>query len=224
MSKAAEGRVVRWQNLAKVALFILLIVAGNYLTHFITGLLDFDIRPSNEGAVHRTILIAATLYSLLLAIPFVPGAEIGIALMAMLGPPISLLVYACTIAGLTISFVIGRLFPLKMLIRFMLRLRLTQAASFLESLEPLDRNERLAVLVEKAPNRILPFLLQHRHIALALALNIPGNFVIGGGGGIAMFAGISRLYSLPAFLLIIALAVSPVPLAVFLIGKSVLAV
>ena len=99
MSKAAEGRVVRWQNLAKVALFILLIVAGNYLTHFITGLLDFDIRPSNEGAVHRTILIAATLYSLLLAIPFVPGAEIGIALMAMLGPPISLLVYACTIAG-----------------------------------------------------------------------------------------------------------------------------
>ena len=82
----------------------------------------------------------------------------------------------------------------------------------------------LAVLVEKAPNRILPFLLQHRHIALALALNIPGNFVIGGGGGIAMFAGISRLYSLPAFLLIIALAVSPVPLAVFLIGKSVLAV
>jgi len=224
MSKAADGGVLRWQVFAKVALFVLLIVAGNYLTHFITGLLDFDIRPSNEDAVHHTILIAATLYSLLLAIPFVPGAEIGIALMAMLGPPISLLVYACTIAGLTISYIIGRLIPLKMLIRFMLRLRLTRTASFLESLEPLDQTERLAVLVEKAPTRILPFLLQHRHLALALALNIPGNFVIGGGGGIAIFAGISRLYSLPAFLLTVALAVSPVPLAVFLVGKSVLSI
>lgn len=223
MSDTPDGGMFHWQALAKVMLLVLLIIAGNYLTHVITGLLDFEIRPSNEDAVHRSILIAATLYSVLLAIPFVPGAEIGIALMTMLGPPIALLVYACTVAGLTISYVIGRLVPIKMLIEFVLRLRLTRTANFLESLEPLDRDERLAVLVEKAPTRILPFLLQHRHIALAIALNIPGNFVIGGGGGIAIFAGISRLYSMPAFLLTVAVAVSPVPLAVFLIGKSVLA-
>lgn len=203
-------------------LLICLIVAGNYLTHVITSALDFDIRPSNEDAVHRTILIAATLYSVLLAIPFVPGAEIGLALIAMLGPSIALLVYLCTVAGLTISFIVGRYIPLGMLISIVERLGLMRTTAFLKSVEPLNGQQRLELLVEKAPTRFLPFLLRHRYFALAVVLNIPGNFIVGGGGGITLFAGVSRLFSTPAFLLTVGVAVSPVPLAVFVLGKSIL--
>jgi hypothetical protein len=47
-------------------------------------------------------------------------------------------------------------------------------------------------------------------------LNIPGNIVIGGGGGIAMIAGLTGLYSFPRYLLTIAIAVAPIPLAITL--------
>jgi hypothetical protein len=99
---------------------------------------------------------------------------------------------------------------------------MTRAAAFLKSIEKLDGQQRLQVLIEKAPIRFLPFLLRHRYLSLAVALNLPGNFIVGGGGGIALFAGISRLFSVPAFILTVALAVSPVPLAVFLLGRHVL--
>ena len=56
------------------------------------------------------------------------------------------------------------------------------------------------------------------YLALAVALNIPGNYLIGGGGGIALFAGVSRLFSVPGFVITIMLAVAPVPLAVMIFG------
>jgi hypothetical protein len=42
-------------------------------------------------------------------------------------------------------------------------------------------------------------------------INMPGNSLIGGGGGIAMAAGYSRAFSYPAFLACAAVAVAPVP-------------
>jgi hypothetical protein len=82
--------------------------------------------------------------------------------------------------------------------------------------------DRLTFLASKAPNRYVPFLLRHRYLALAVLVNLPGNIVIGGGGGIALVAGASRLYSLPRFVATIAIAVSPVPLAVLVFGKEIL--
>lgn len=222
MSMAQGVSIFRWQTILKIMLLICLIVAGNYLTHAITSALAFDIRPSNEDAVHRTILIAATLYLVLLAIPFVPGAEIGLALIAMLGPSIALLVYLCTVVGLTISFIVGRFIPLAMLIGIVERLGLMRTTVFLKSVEPLNGQQRLELLINKAPTRFLPFLLRHRYLALAVALNLPGNFIVGGGGGITLFAGVSRLFSTPAFLLTVGLAVSPVPLAAVFLGKGIL--
>ena len=223
MGKGPPLSIFRWQTLAKIALLICLIVVGNYLTHAIATALDFDIRPTNEEVVHRSILVAAAVYTLLLAIPFVPGAEIGLALIAMLGPPIAFLVYVCTVAGVTISFLVGRLIPLNLLIRFVEGLGLAKTSALLKSIEPLDGQQRLQALTQNAPVRFLPFMLKYRYFALAVALNVPGNFVIGGGGGIALFAGVSRLFSLPLFLITVAIAVSPVPLAVFILGKDILA-
>jgi hypothetical protein len=90
----------------------------------------------------------------------------------------------------------------------------------LKEIEPLNKKQRLSYLTSKAPKRLLPLLLRYRYLALAAALNIPGNYLIGGGGGIALFAGVSRLYSVPGFLITIALAVAPVPMAVLLFGTE----
>jgi len=56
------------------------------------------------------------------------------------------------------------------------------------------------------------------HIAMALAVNMPGNSIIGGGGGIMIIAGLSGIFTpLPTFVTIV-IAVSPVPLAVMFLG------
>jgi hypothetical protein len=184
---------------------------------------QFTIRPGNEDAVHRSIMISAALYAVLLAIPFVPGAEIGLGLIAALGPPIAILVYLCTVSGLTLSFIIGRLIPLSVLIRVARDIGLERTGRLLETIEPLDREQRLEYLLDRAPRRLLPVLLRYRYLALAVALNIPGNYLIGGGGGIALFAGVSRIFSVTGFLLTIAFAVAPVPVAVLVFGIRVTA-
>ncbi len=54
-----------------------------------------------------------------------------------------------------------------------------------------------------------------------MALNIPGNTLIGGGGGISLAAGMSRLFRVWRFLLVLAIAVAPVPLIIVLTGTDV---
>lgn len=214
---------IRWTTIAKIVVAVMVVIAANIFARETIDTLSFPIRISTEDAVHRTIMTSAALYSLLLAIPFVPGAEIGVGLMLMLGPRIALLVYLCTVVGLSLSFVIGRLIPLSVLIRFSKDVGLGRTSRLLAEIEPLGKKERIAFLVGKAPKRILPFLLRHRYLALAAALNIPGNYLVGGGGGIALFAGVSRLFSIPGFFITIFLAVAPVPLAVLIFGTAFLA-
>lgn len=201
---------------------ISLLVAANFLAHGIADALNFQIRPGNEDAVHRTIMASAALYSILLAIPFVPGAEVGLAMITVLGPAIALLVYVCTVAGLSLSFFVGRIIPLSALIRFTEDINFDRTNKLLKDMETRGKHEKLEYLVNMAPNRFFPVLLRCRYVALGIALNIPGNFLIGGGGGIALFAGISRLYSFPGFLVTVAIAVAPIPVAVLVFGTEFL--
>jgi hypothetical protein len=62
--------------------------------------------------------------------------------------------------------------------------------------------------------------LKYRYVALLVAINVPGNIVIGGGGEIALMAGMSRLFSVPLYLLTIAIAVSPIPVLLILFGEN----
>jgi hypothetical protein len=118
---------------------------------------------------------------------------------------------------------VGRLIPLSSLIQFAEDIKLDRTSKLLKDIEPLDKQEMLAFLANKTPNRLLTILLRYRYLALAVALNVPGNFLIGGGGGIALFAGVSRLYSIPGYLLTIAISVAPVPIAVLVFGTGILA-
>ncbi len=168
-------------------------------------------------------MASAALFTILLAIPFVPGAEIGLAMLTMLGPPIAILVYGCGVVGLSLSFAAGRILPFGLLVRLAAAFRLRSIAASLEALAPLDYEARLNFLMHNAPNRVLPFVLRHRYLGLALALNVPGNVIVGGGGGLLLMAGVSRIYAPLPTLLAIALGVAPAPLAVLAFGKNVLA-
>ena len=222
MEADRQGAGVSWQTIAKLLFFAALLVWLNFIARDAIDALDFEIRPSNEDAVHRTIMASAALYALLLAIPFVPGAEIGIALIVMLGPAIAVLVYLCTLTGLAISFIVGRLIPVSVLARLARDCKLYKTSQLLERIEPLNQKQRLDLLLRLAPNRFFPALLRFRYLALALVLNVPGNYLIGGGGGIALIAGASRLYTVPGFALTILVAVAPVPLLVLIFGTGIL--
>jgi hypothetical protein len=176
MENGQTATGIRWRRIVIIVCVITLLIAANLVARNYIDVLSFPIRPGNEDAVHRTIMISATLYAIMLAVPFVPGAEIGVALMAMLGPQIALLVYLCTLAGLSLSFILGRLIPVKALINMAKDLKLERTRQLLQDIEPLDKKERLDLLINRAPKRMVPLLLRYRYFALAAALNTPGNW------------------------------------------------
>lgn len=164
--------------------------------------------------MHRLILAVIICYIILLAIPFMPGVEVGLSLIAFLGPKIIFLVYVSTIFALVVAYAAGRFIPVRHCASAFGFVGLTRAQELMNRLAPLTAEQRLAYLTENATKGVLPFLLRHRFIALAAAINLPGNVLIGGGGGIAMLAGMSGIFPFPMYLLTIALAVGPVPLVI----------
>ncbi len=200
-------------------LLIAVVALGNLLTQWIIDGFDFEITPVNEANVHRLIMTSMIAYAILMAIPFVPAAEIGLAVMMILGPKIVPLVYLCTLISLMLGFLVGRFIPDKALVTLLKDLRLHRASRFLGELESLDASQRLNLILTRSPRRLFPFLIKYRYIALLLAINLPGNIVIGGGGGIAMMAGMSRLFSAPYYFLTIAIAVAPFPLLLVTFGE-----
>lgn len=199
---------------------VCLIILGNFLSQWVLEGLDFEITPVNEPTVHRIIITSMIAYTILMAIPFVPGAEIGLGVMMILGPKIVPLVYFCTLVSLFLSFIVGRLIPGKFLINFLHTLHLQKASLLLNELEGLTPQKRFDLLIERSPKKIAPLLLKYRYLALLIVINTPGNIVAGGGGGIALSAGMSRLFTPPLFLLTIAVSVSPVPLFLIFFGVS----
>lgn len=213
---ASQGMII-----IKIVALIALLVIASWGAHLIRDALDLQIRPDNEQQVHRAIMLGAVAYIGLLALPFVPGAEIGLAMLAAFGPAIAPLIYICTVASMTLAFALGRFLPIGTLERALSFLRMRRAAALVARAAPLSQEERLAMLLDGQEKRILSLALRYRYVALALAVNTPGNSVIGGGGGIMIMAGLSGIFSPLATLLTIALAVSPVPLAVIFLGLQI---
>lgn len=210
----------RSKTILKIFLVICLIVIGNVIVRWFTEQLDLELKPSNEATVHKIIIASMIAYTILIAIPFVPGVEIGLAVIMILGPKIVALVYLCTLIGLSLSFMIGRFIPERVLVNLLRDIRLNKASNLLASLEGLDAQNRLKTMLQKSPKKFVPVLLKHRYIALMLAINLPGNTVIGGGGGISLMAGLSRLFRLPVFILAVAVAISPASIAWLVFGKK----
>lgn len=174
--------------------------------------------PHTEDILHRAVITGTAAYVVLMAIPFVPGAEIGLTLLTALGGAIAPLVYLATAASLMIAYLIGRLLPPTLLQRGLSSLGLARAALFVEEAAAMTDEDLQQSIASASGPKFLKALLRYRYIALALAVNTPGNVVLGGGGGIAMMAGLSRLFDPLPFLLTVLIAVLPVPL-MFYVGQ-----
>ena len=195
-----------------------LVAGGIAAGHWLTELVEMDLRPSTEPRIHTMLMFATAVYMLAAATPFVPGAEIGAFLMITFGKPIALLVYAAMVGALLAAFLAGRFVPATILASAFGFLGLQRARVLVERMHELPPQERLSFLIARAPTRIVPTLLRHRYAAVVLVLNIPGNTLVGGGGGIALLAGMSGLFTSFYFAVAVAVAVAPIPLLVLLTG------
>lgn len=209
----------RKRLLALLTMYLAIIVAGHYGGEYLRAYWEFNNpngRPLNAGYF---LVFGVGLYIVFLALPFVPGIEISVALFAAFGKDAALIIYLSSIVSLGISYLVGRIFSVRVITSLFKFLKLEDAAQFTQRLEPLTPQQRLEILTVNAPPHLTPFLIRYRYIALALALNIPGNAIIGGGGGIAMLAGISGLFRMFPFAIAIAIALTPIPFAFYVMGK-----
>ena len=223
MSAGAAGAGGRrapgpWGVGLRLALLLGVVVLGGWGAHLLKEALDLTVMPSNEKQLHRVLMLGAGAYVALLALPFVPGAEIGIAMLTVFGAAIAPLVYAATVAAMMLSYLVGRLLPPTTLAWLLSLLRLRRAAELVGRAAALPAEARLALLLEGAPPRTVGPALRHRYLALAVLVNLPGNAVLGGGGGIMLLAGSSGIFAPAATFAAVAVAVSPVPIAVMLFG------
>ena len=187
----------------------------NYGGTWLIQQIEFQLFPRHESMLQFIVLGATLLYILLMALPFMPGIEIGLAVMILLGSKGALLIYLSTVLALSISFVIGRMTPPHLIRQLLDWFHLYRASALVAQLEPLDQQQRLKLLYEKAPSKLVPFLLEHRYLAIVAILNLPGNALIGGGGGIGVIAGMSKIFPFYAFISVVAVATAPVPLFFF---------
>ena len=133
-------------------------------------------------------------YIVLISCPFVPGVELGIVLMAVGDPLLILLVYLMTVIAFSVVYGIGAF----------CRKRLGTTVKLFcpidKSIES-DLVSRKSLLFKSANS---PYLL------IGLLLNMPGNFLLG-GGGISMMCDYSRKVCWSGFVITTVVAVTPLP-------------
>ncbi len=219
METPSDGIKRRLRILFIVFVYGILFAGGHWGGGWLIDFFSKDIAAIVEGHEAHVLMGGIALFIILMAAPFMPGIEISLGLLALFGPKAAVPVFAATVVALTLSWLIGRTLPISLIAALFRALGLQRAKALVQRLQPLNAEQRFEVLIDHAPRRIIPMLLKRRYIALVIALNIPGNAVIGGGGGIALLAGMSGLFTFPLFLFSVSLAALPVPLFVLLSGS-----
>ncbi|MBT8368638.1 MAG: hypothetical protein KJP23_28425 [Deltaproteobacteria bacterium] len=194
-----------------------LMVTAFWLDYWLRGEMGiahkFNVFMEGRWSV-RVLIGGGILYALLLSLPFVPGVELGVLLMCVFGKEGIVLVYFATVAGLSLAFIMGRLLPKKRLESRLQRLGFSQNCD-----NPGEEIDGMLVQLSRnrkpGQNRYRSFLSKYRYLTIAVLFNMPGNYLIGGGGGIALLCGLSRRISWKWFFLTVVVAVSPVPLLAF---------
>jgi len=203
------------RTLARLGLIALLAMGLHVVFVWAEGWIT---RNEYGWAMPGILLAVLVIYAVLIAIPFVPGVEIGLSVLAAGGAEIAPLVWLATACGLSLAFVVGCTVPLAWLRRVLTDLHMIRAAHLVARFETLPRKGRVAFVHSLLPRKYCGWIVRYRYVNLAVLINIPGNSVIGGGGGIAFLSGLSGTFRAPLALVTIALATAPVPFAVWLFG------
>ncbi len=203
------------RTLFRVAALVVMFLAIHQLLNWL-NVQAADPDNNWSAPMHLGIILLILLaYAVLIATPFVPGIEIGFGLAAMQGPSIAPLLYIFTVLGLSTSYLVGRFVHASYVEQVLRDIGLKRAAQFIAEMDQLSTQERLDLLRNRLPKFLAPVLADGRYLMLAVLINIPGNAIIGGGGGICLGCGLSRIFTPGLTLLVIAIAVLPFPLGVY---------
>jgi len=146
------------------------------------------------------LTIICLIYSLILMMPFMPGIEIGVMIMLLFGQAGIIGAWLATIVGLSLAFLLGGYFKRSAPIQKLLT-NLTQLS------QPVSQPSRR----QQCTTFALSLMASHPYISVALLINIPGNALLGGGGGIALCAGALSTMKVHRFALTVGLASSLIP-------------
>ena len=208
--KTSTGRKSRiWSVIAIMLLFFMVGAWSNDYLHS-------QLWPINLEQTQMLIGCLILAYAVCMMLPFMPAIELGLLLLAMLDIQGVVWLYLVTVLALTASYGMGRLIPVSMLKKLFQYLHFQRASDLLCSAGECGEKEQINRFIEQAPKRLIPFLLRHRYCVFAVAINTPGNMIIGGAGGIAMMSGFSRIYGFGRFVLTVLIAVSPLPILTIL--------
>ncbi|UCH73858.1 MAG: hypothetical protein JSU82_16310 [Rhodospirillales bacterium] len=196
-------------------IWVALIVFGHYLSHLEVVEIRETLASLRESMGMGALVASAVTLAILLGLPFVPSVEMGLLMMTVFGRDGAVAAWLATISGLSLAYAAGRYMPVEWVGHWLARHGLTNTSAPTEQ-SALARFVRQTRLGTTRTGRLAAFLLRHRYLLFALLINMPGNSVLGGGGGIALISGFTRLYRWPWFVVTIALASLPIPLLVFL--------
>lgn len=155
------------------------------------------------------LLLIGRIYAIALAMPFVPGVELGLLMIALFGTAGALGACLATIAGLVLSLSVGTLLPAGLTLGILERLRIDPTGGCI--MPGARRNQGVSAARSGWSRRLGGLLLRHRYLAFAVSLNFPGNSAVGGGGGLALLCGMSGQFGWRAFAATAALATPPLP-------------
>jgi hypothetical protein len=200
------------RGISVLAMWSIILVLGHQLSHEgFHQLQDILAAASGEIGIYG-LLIGAFVYVLVLALPFVPGMEFGLLLMVLFGREGVIIAYVATIVGLSLAYLVAQTVPNTITLKWMNKLGLSDAAN-----NPKDAIDAIVVggnTAGGAAARLGNFLLSHRYLTLAVCVNLPGNSVLGGGGGIAALCGLSRQFHWWRYVLTLIVATAPLPLLI----------
>tara|TARA_R110001592_G_scaffold64165_1_gene196973 strand:+ start:14080 stop:14655 length:576 start_codon:yes stop_codon:yes gene_type:complete len=180
-----------WTNIAIKCCLILLA----FLYQFSISESEFiNLFNTNEYInIYIVLVVSSVIYAFLLAIPYFPGIEVGIAIMIIFGTFGVISVYIATTLGLLAAFLLGK------------KLR--------KNNRPNDHFRK--IIISETTEKLSTYSPM---FTLMILLNLPGNIVLGGGGGIAMSYGYYRKLSTLKFLISLMIATSPIPILLAVFG------
>jgi len=168
-----------------VVLWLALIAAVALVLHSFVGWAMGFISAVNADAgslmMVNILIVTLIVYALLIATPFMPGIEVGVGLLLMQGASIAPYVYLATVSGLMFAYLIGSTIPLKWLRKFFCDLGLKRVCAFLDQAETTPIETRLAQQRAMLPKWLGKLTVDYKYVTIAVLLNLPGTFAIGGG-------------------------------------------
>lgn len=183
-----------WRGTLFIILWVAVLLAGSQASLYEIAALQ-DWLQGMGSALDTRVLVAVTLfYVVLIAIPFMPGVELGLAMIVLLGRNGVFLVYPATVLGMLLPYVAGRLMPSDLVGRL---------ARWLANGDGDRPGEALLKRFQRS--RVGRLVSHNRALTILVLFALPGNAAIGGGGGISLACGMGRVLRDRVFFLIILL-------------------